>query len=50
MKGVIDYYFSYIKFDKEVRRSIYTTNGIENLNRYNKVTKNLQKKILNFIK
>ena len=40
-EGVIDYYFSYIKFNKEVRRSIYTTNGIENLNKQiRKATRN----------
>jgi putative transposase len=40
-EGIIDYYFSYVKFNKEVRRSIYTTNGIENLNKQiRKATKN----------
>ncbi|MDA7704857.1 transposase [Rickettsiales bacterium] len=40
-EGIVDYYFSYIKFDKEIRRSIYTTNGIENLNKQiRKATKN----------
>jgi len=40
-EGVIDYYFSYIKFNKLVRRSIYTTNGIENLNKQiRRATKN----------
>lgn len=40
-EGVIDYYFSYVKFNKEVRRSIYTTNGIENLNKQiRKATRN----------
>jgi putative transposase len=40
-EGVVDYYFSYIKFDKKVRRSIYTTNSIENLNKQiRKATKN----------
>jgi putative transposase len=40
-EGVIDHYFSYVKFNKEVRRSIYTTNGIENLNKQiRKATRN----------
>jgi putative transposase len=30
---ISDYYFTYIKFPKEIRRMIYTTNQIENLNR-----------------
>ena len=35
------YYFTYIKYDKEVRRMIYTTNSIENLNKQiRKSTKN----------
>jgi transposase-like protein len=39
--GIINYYFTYIKFSKEVRRMIYTTNSIENLNRQiRKTTKN----------
>lgn len=37
----IDYYFTYIKFDPKVRRMIYTTNSIENLNRQiRKTTRN----------
>ena len=37
----IDYYFTYISYDKEVRRMIYTTNSIENLNKQiRKSTKN----------
>lgn len=37
----IEYYFTYIKFRPEVRRSIYTTNSIENINRIiRKATKN----------
>ncbi|MFT4718049.1 MAG: transposase-like protein, partial [Rickettsiales bacterium] len=40
-EGVVDYYFSYVKFNKEVRRSIYITNGIENLNKQiRKATRN----------
>ena len=40
-KGTIEYYFTYIKFDYRVRRMIYTTNSIENLNRQiRKTTKN----------
>jgi len=40
-KGEIEYYFTYIKFDCRVRRMIYTTNSIENLNRQvRKTTKN----------
>jgi len=40
-EGNIEYYFTYIKFDKRVRRMIYTTNSIENLNRViRKATKN----------
>lgn len=39
--GEIEYYFTYIKFDPRVRRMIYTTNSIENLNRQiRKTTKN----------
>ena len=41
IEGNIEYYFTYIKFDKRVRRMIYTTNSIENLNRViRKATKN----------
>jgi len=37
----IEYYFTYIKFNSRVRRMIYTTNSIENLNRQiRKTTKN----------
>jgi len=37
----IEYYFSYIKYRPEVRRLIYTTNGIEGMNRViRKATKN----------
>lgn len=37
----IEYYFTYIKFDPKVRRMIYTTNSIENLNRQiRKTTRN----------
>lgn len=40
-EGKIEYYFTYIKFHPEVRRMIYTTNSIENLNRIiRKATKN----------
>lgn len=40
-EGDIEYYFTYIKFDPKVRRMIYTTNSIENLNRQvRKTTKN----------
>jgi len=39
--GNIEYYFTYIKFDSQVRRLIYTTNSIENINRQiRKATKN----------
>lgn len=39
--GSIEYNFTYIKFPPEVRRLIYTTNSIENLNRaIRKATKN----------
>lgn len=39
--GNIEYNFTYIKFPPEVRRMIYTTNSIENLNRsIRKATKN----------
>lgn len=39
--GNIEYYFTYMKFDPRVRRMIYTTNSIENLNRQiRKTTKN----------
>lgn len=39
--GTIEYYFTYIRFSPEVRRLIYTTNSIENLNRsIRKGTKN----------
>ena len=39
--GNIEYYFTYIKFDAQVRRLIYTTNSIENINRLiRKATKN----------
>lgn len=40
-EGKIEYYFTYIKFHPNVRRMIYTTNSIENLNRIiRKATKN----------
>ena len=40
-EGNIEYYFTYIMFTPEVRRMIYTTNSIENLNRQvRKTTKN----------
>ena len=40
-EGNIEYYFTYIKFDPRVRRMIYTTNSLENLNRQiRKATKN----------
>lgn len=39
--GNIEYYFTYIKFSTQVRRMIYTTNSIENINRLiRKGTKN----------
>jgi transposase-like protein len=39
--GIIEYYLTYITFPPEVRRLIYTTNSIENLNRgIRKGTKN----------
>ena len=39
--GNIEYYFTYIKFNTQVRRMIYTTNSIENINRLiRKGTKN----------
>jgi len=37
----MEYYFTYLRFDPKVRRMIYTTNSIENLNRaIRKATKN----------
>jgi putative transposase len=40
-EGKIEYYFTYIKYHHMVRRLIYTTNSIENLNRaIRKATKN----------
>lgn len=40
-EGKIEYYFTYIEFHPEIRRLIYTTNSIENLNRIiRKATKN----------
>ena len=40
-EGTIEYYFTYIDFDTRVRRMIYTTNSIENINRIiRKATKN----------
>jgi len=40
-EGNIEYYFTYIKFAPDVRRMIYTTNSIENINRQiRKTTKN----------
>lgn len=40
-EGNIEYYFTYIKFDPVVRRMIYTTNSLENLNRQiRKTTRN----------
>ncbi len=40
-EGNIEYYFTYIKFDFRVRRMIYTTNSIENLNgQIRKTTRN----------
>src|SRR3989339_78348 len=39
--GNIEYYFTYVKFNAQVRRMIYTTNSIENINRLiRKGTKN----------
>lgn len=40
-EDTIDYYFTYIKYDYRVRRMIYTSNSIENINRaIRKATKN----------
>ena len=40
---ITDYYFTYIKYPTIVRRSIYSTNSIENLNKkIRKATKNKQ--------
>jgi len=40
-EGNIEYYFTYIKFSPKVRRMIYTTNSLENLNRQiRKTTRN----------
>jgi transposase-like protein len=40
-EGNLEYYFTYIKYSADVRRMIYTTNSIENLNRaIRKATKN----------
>jgi len=40
-EGKIEYYFTYIRYHHTVRRMIYTTNSIENLNRaIRKATKN----------
>lgn len=40
-EDTIDYYFTYINFDHRVRRMIYTSNSIENINRaIRKATKN----------
>jgi putative transposase len=40
-KKTIEYYFTYIEYPPEVRRMIYTTNSIENLNKHiRKGTKN----------
>lgn len=40
-EGTIEYYFTYISFNTRVRRMIYTTNSIENLNKIiRKATKN----------
>lgn len=40
-EGNIEYYFTYIKFSPAVRRMIYTTNSLENLNRQiRKTTRN----------
>jgi putative transposase len=40
-EGKLEYYFTYIKYPPEVRRMIYTTNSIENMNRLiRKGTKN----------
>lgn len=42
-EGIVEYYFTYIKFPCNVRRMIYTTNSIENLNKkIRKATKNKQ--------
>lgn len=39
--GTIEYYFTYLRFNPQIRRMIYTTNSIENLNRaIRKATKN----------
>ncbi len=40
-EGIIEYYFTYIKYDVNVRRMIYTSNSVENINRaIRKATKN----------
>jgi putative transposase len=40
-KNTLEYYFTYIEYPPEVRRMIYTTNSIENLNKHiRKGTKN----------
>ena len=42
-EGLMEYYFTYIKFPPDLRRMIYTTNSIENLNKkIRKATKNKQ--------
>jgi transposase-like protein len=39
--ATIEYYFTYLRFNPHIRRMIYTTNSIENLNRaIRKATKN----------
>jgi putative transposase len=32
-EGVVDYYFTYVEYNTNIRKYIYTSNGIENLNR-----------------
>lgn len=40
-EDTLDYYFTYIKYDYRVRRMIYTSNSVENINRaIRKATKN----------
>ena len=42
-EDTLEYYFSYLKFPPEVRKMIYTTNSIENLNKQiRKATRNKQ--------
>lgn len=53
--NVVDYYFTYVNYDHNIRKYIYTSNGIENLNRQirkatkHKVTFEKEERLLDYV-